>query len=473
MNNRNMSRELPQHLSPLSPLEIGTMIKQRVRRIEGPVSATIMVPNNKLNIDLGRDGPVIVLLYDYHEGNQRCDSCDVKDGCYSLYSPSSFLTMINDLSRDESISTDLFMEMWYSKSDREKYKNKKYSFKFGLHNSALNEMISSTVSCLTFTRERQLNCPVPNIRTHMGDTRKMVNAHTFIAIFERIHTMIGFMKDSFSLNEAIKKVKEIITKYYNVEPNTIFDLIDQYFHRKLNIIDVFTHPFYHNSRFKHEFNQLPFSIQEYLKKATTSIKNKYTDKFQLGDAEDGFNKFISILKDPSSINENYSWNVFEENVMSIHDALKFTKLDLLFVDIYTVSRLLKTFNGGLPSQLSVIYLGAMHTDNIVKMLSGYYEIIQKYGFTNYNNHDDTLMSNNKFMHFAKTKCINETNSTFRDVEKINKNKYSNDYSKGGKRYKKTINHNKKMSKQHKKMKILSHKAHKYNKKCKTQKKRLI
>ena len=211
MNNRNMSRELPQHLSPLSPLEIGTMIKQRVRRIEGPISATIMVPTNELSTDLGRDGPVIVLLYDHHVGTHRCDSCDVKDGCYSLYSPSSFLTMINDLSRDESISTDLFLETWLSKSERAKLntltfvKNNK-----SLHNSALVESILWSMKCLT--RERRLDCPLPNIRTHMSDPRKMTDSHTFTNIFKILDSMIGFLKGDVSLEKGIVTVKKAIEK---------------------------------------------------------------------------------------------------------------------------------------------------------------------------------------------------------------------------------------------------------------------
>lgn len=457
MNNRNMSRELPQHLSPLSPLEIGTMIKQRVRRIEGPISATIMVPTNKLSTDLGRDGPVIVLLYDYHVGNQRCDSCDVKDGCYSLYSPSSFLTMINDLSRDESISTDLFLETWLSKSEREKFNNSTYQLNNKLlYNSALVDSILWSVKCMT--RERRLDCPLPNIRTHMSDIRKITDSHTFNSIVRLLDNMIQFMKGDVSLETGILRVKGVIKKKYNIDPNDVFDLIDRFFHNKCDIIEVFTHPFYNNSRFKHEFNQLPVSIQNTLINRTESIKDVYSIKLRLvrlDNFENTFNDFIAILKDPS-INHNYNWDAFEQIVNTLHNSKLFIYLDAVYVDIYTVSRLLKTFKGGLPSQLSVIYLGWLHSDNIVKMLSAYYEIIQTYGYTNFNN-------KTKNINFSNKKCINEMNSTFRDVNQL----------KGGKRYKKTINHNKKMSKHYKKMKITTQKAHKYNKKYKTQKKRLI
>ena len=150
-NQRKSSRDLPTYLSPLSPIEIGVMLQDRVRRIEGPVTARIMVPRDTLSRDLGRNGPVLVLLSDTHLGNQRCDSCQVEDGCYSLYQPSTFMTMINELARDESISTDLFLEVWLDEWARQNISTVRLG-PGGNQNSSLGEMISWVSHC--YTRER-------------------------------------------------------------------------------------------------------------------------------------------------------------------------------------------------------------------------------------------------------------------------------------------------------------------------------
>lgn len=52
---------------------------------------------------------------------------------------------------------------------------------------------------------------------------------------------------------------------------------------------------------------------------------------------------------------------------------------MFLVDMYTISRSLKTFKGGLPSQLSVIYLGGAHIENIMYLLDDLYTSVQTYG----------------------------------------------------------------------------------------------
>jgi hypothetical protein len=54
-----------------------------------------------------------------------------------------------------------------------------------------------------------------------------------------------------------------------------------------------------------------------------------------------------------------------------------------FIDIYTISRSLKTFKNGLPSQLSVIYFGGHHIRNIKYLLDPYYRSVKTFGDINY------------------------------------------------------------------------------------------
>jgi hypothetical protein len=84
-------------------------------------------------------------------------------------------------------------------------------------------------------------------------------------------------------------------------------------------------------------------------------------------------------------NINTFFTMLIENSDNIETLPNITKilyrmpLKIFLVDMYTISRSLKTFKGGLPSQLSVIYLGGIHIQNIMYLLNDLYTSVQKYG----------------------------------------------------------------------------------------------
>ena len=371
-NQRKSSRDLPRSLSPLSPMDIAVTIQDRVRRIEGPVTARIMVPRDTLIQDMGRTGPVIVLLSDAHHGNQRCGSCNVKEGCYSLYQPSTFMTMINELARDESISTDLFLEVWLDEWSRQNIS----SVRLGQgdnQNSSLGEMISWLSHC--YTRERLHTCPLPNLRTHLSDPRGHDKSMTNI-----LDQMKRYVKDIPSLIRMKENLQE---EYPQTTPNDIFDLLDRMFHNQVDGMEVFTHPFFRSSRFYHEFEQLPIPVIKHLVRTTAFIKDEYKDKITCNGAfESHLHDFIKILKEPYSI-PDYNFYIFSHIASELQKESYRMNFNFISVDLYTVSRMLKSFHGGLPSQLSIVYLGAKHTENIMHMLSGYYDLLQSYGNTTF------------------------------------------------------------------------------------------
>ena len=371
-NQRKYSRDLPRSLSLLSPMDIGVMVQDRVRRIEGPVTARIMVPRDTLSNDLGRNGPVIVLLSDAHHGNQRCDSCQEDEGCYSLYQPSTFMTMINELARDESISTDLFLEVWLDEWSRQNISTVRLG-PGSNQNSSLGEMISWLSHC--YTRERLQTCPLPNLRTHLSDPRGHTQGMTNI-----LDQIQRYVKDIPSLIRMKENIQE---EYPHTTPNDIFDLLDRMFHSQVDGMEVFTHPFFQSSRFYHEFEQLPIPVIKHLVRTTAFIKDEYKDTITCSGAfESHINDFIKILKDPYSI-PDYNFYIFSYIASVLHKESYGLKFNFITVDLYTVSRMLKSFHGGLPSQLSIVYLGAKHTENIMHMLSGYYDLLQSYGNTNF------------------------------------------------------------------------------------------
>ena len=189
-----------------------------------------------------------------------------------------------------------------------------------------------------------------------------------------------YVKDVPSLLRMKENIQE---EYPHTTPNDIFDLLDRMFHGQVDGMEVFTHPFFRSSRFYHEFEQLPIPVVKHLVRTTAFIKDGYKDPITFsGDFESHINDFIKILKDPYSI-PDYNFYIFSYIASVLHKESYGLKFNFISVDLYTVSRMLKSFHGGLPSQLSIVYLGAKHTENIMHMLSGYYDLLQSYGNTNY------------------------------------------------------------------------------------------
>jgi len=343
-----------------------------------------------------------------HIGNQRCDSCDVNNGCYSLYKPSSFMTMINETSRNKSISTDFFLELWLSKLDRQHINISEMSTDV-TQNSALGENISWLMKCIT--RDKRIECPLPNIRTHMSDTRS--EEYSLVSILYDIRKYSGVYNGIYTL-------KNIIKEKYNIDPNEIFDLIERILYNKFDVMEVFTHPFFNKSRLKHEFNQLPISIQYNIKKSVESIKHLYTetDTFTLSsNFKDIFKEFMDYLKNPS-INISNIIHILKDIVTTLITLIQASYFNTCLVDIYTVSRILKTFKGGLPSQLSIVYLGARHGDNIMKLLSGYYDVFQTYGNPEFMKDFYQTIGTNAHNEIISKKCLDENNDEFTEITGI-------------------------------------------------------
>ena len=156
---KNLS--LPKTNAHFSPTEISDLLSP-IESFEGPIHAKVMIPNARLYKELGRQGPVLVLLSDMHDGDKKCDRiCDPKAGCYSLYNPSTFIRFVDTLAKQHSISVDVFLELWLPEKERADYRAE------SKYNSALADVLLEAAPCTS----RTAKCPFPHVRTHLSDPR--------------------------------------------------------------------------------------------------------------------------------------------------------------------------------------------------------------------------------------------------------------------------------------------------------------
>jgi hypothetical protein len=372
---------LPKSLSYLTPIQIAQHIKLHVKTIEGPVSVSLLIPNDTLKEDLGRDGPVIILLGDIHVGEQKCANCRIKDGCYSLYNESdngtsTLMNWIDRFSRRFKVSTDFFIENWVDVSLRGQHEG---LWADHVDGSALPEIAYLSAPCTT---KQRTNCPFPHIRTHFTDIRhnydtyKADNLNILRSYLLRTNTL----PDLTSQFPLVRKfARDNLKEYLEFRfPDFSFESILQ------SYIDVlsfqrkhfFDNPFFQrHSRAYHEWIQLPEKVRNEIR--TSILFYGFTDDEEHAQMEENMPKLITFLsqlrngsfteKDRTRARTTSSKDMF--NLLTLLVDNPFSSF---CIELYTICRMLKDFEKGLPSQLSVVYEGVFHTRNILFTLKNYY-----------------------------------------------------------------------------------------------------
>lgn len=355
----------------MNSLQIVTKLSEQFDKFEGPIYANILIPNKLLEEHLQRNGPVLILLADIHDTNKKCfEKCTKEKKCYSLYTPSTFIEYINDFSKENSIKSDLFLEIWLNESINFKHRDE--------YKSSLAELIDSDdiKSCI-----KKNNCIYPNIRIHMSDTRnifinKYKNKNKYLGD-SVIFLTLSCLNQNKKYIENIKKTFKII--FPDFKPNDIILVVKRAI---LNYENYFNEPFVKKySRTYHEWIQLPENIRNIL-----NNNSKLIYKNDLNISINKLNNIFDLLLDDKEINNNDLTKICLSSIIRI-----------FIIDIYTVSRLLKS---SLSSDLSIIYLGAFHIENIIKLLKSYYQSVETYGTSYY----ETIEL------FGYNKCISKNNN---------------------------------------------------------------
>jgi hypothetical protein len=469
---------LPDKLSDMTPEQIAGTIIRDIKALSGPISGALLVPKPEFTDILERQPPVFMLLGDYHIGKNECPSCQIHDGCYSLYvKDPTFLKYLANLAKDTNLSIDYFLEDWISTMNRTS--NSFVKIIKGKQESALINLSFFLHPCVGQRKENPLRktCFFTEFRTHLANPRQsdfdISNKYQADTILKWLHYLINYTSmfddnhwEIFFSSESIVTILKELLNLYSAENN------------EETVKRFFNSPFFKKySRTLHEFYKLPKPIQSTLmERLINDARTVQTDKFMMSyihdvrvqmvealtkqlrmlqlydissiqdylyfpDLDMSINKFKEANqkavkealegKDISKIqlknilagqylkhfglsiellnangiknienylsfldNDNIKMNelfkgiaflsrkeAMEEFKEALNKALETFNLSLgsVLVDIYTISRALKGFDGGLPSQLSVVYQGHAHIINQIELLQDYYDVVKTWG----------------------------------------------------------------------------------------------
>lgn len=387
---------IPDKLSDMTPIQIASKISGDMKKLSGPVSAFLLVPKQAFIDKLGRNPPVMMLLGDYHNSDQRCDA----DSAYSLYTKDpTFLQYLSRQAKTSNWMIDLFLEIWLSTKARKE--NSIKIIKPELQKSALLEVSILTSSCISQRKEDPLrkSCFFTEFRTHSADIRQMTDFDETKYNGDNIWILICniFGKETYGTDvlKQIQILKAFLKQEYKLfSVETIMENLIHICNAKNNVDTVtryFESPFFKKySRTLHDFYQLPDFLQTELKEQllyaaeddktynyilTRSIADQKILEpllsninviFKTGSAE-----YITYMTSESSReiikNTCYSLERFSSN------------LGKYLMDIYTVSRALKHVKTGLPSQLSIVYEGYSHIADQLWLLNNFYDVVCTWG----------------------------------------------------------------------------------------------
>jgi hypothetical protein len=366
----------PKEKSDMDNNTIAATIMRDMVTLEGPISASIHTPK-KQSMNL----PVLLLLGDDHSHRTKCDMCKMENKCYSLYKTdneyrSTFLDYLHAQAIKYKWIIDIYIERWIDNRSSEKFRKPLKTNK----DSALIDTSFLTRPCADFIQHpnAKSTCYYSAFRIHDVDVREHSNIKIQLdSFYNQFITLLKTITEIKS-NKPLEKIKEIIKTF--IEDN------QQYFDDGMTLLsfiftdttttyrDLLENDTFKKTRTYHEFSKVPDHFKEMIKSYYSTKQIVYTDVKNI------FEFIKNFIKNPDIID-----NSLVEDIKKSITALKstiLTNFGSVLVDIYTISRILKVIETKLPSQLSVIYLGNWHINNIKNILSDIYD--QKAAWTNSN-----------------------------------------------------------------------------------------
>jgi len=339
-----------------------------ISKISGPIGISLLKPTAILNHYLERDGPILIMIHDYHYGRIGCEPCNSLANCVSmLQSKESELIPFFKITRNvaiEKIAVDVFLETWNEDTSA------------SLVKSALNDIILDAKQCLDIHHQ----CKYSPLRFHMSDPRNKVDDAD--AIFKVIKKMTYYDFDLF-----------VSKKFPVVSTATIIDLLDS----RLRLgAKLFFQNFFRYHDFFRAYSATYKQLGQIPKACRQKIYEHYHDYLGLIRSNNiqtenkQSNTLDALIADtfPKSDETDNSIKTIQQVYVSLQMAINKSKVPITWVgataslDIYFLCRCLKTPDKGEPSQISILYAGDKHCLHLLHFLTNttnYYELI-KFGF---------------------------------------------------------------------------------------------
>ena len=370
---------LPDKLSDLTPHEIASIIDEKVLKLNGPIYGALLVPKEEFTRILDRAPPVFWFLGDRHIGNNECETCPMGT-CFTLYKNNpTFYNFLANLAKSFNISIDLFLEYWISQQYADK--NSVRTKFVGIQNSALIQSNDLMDPCTAQRKENELrrSCFFTEFRTHNADIRK---THAFFSdkydADVILYTVNLFTKTYLADNSKTKSAAHMLSSRY---PGfNVYEELLSLYSAKDNVESInryFSSPFFKKySRTLHEFDQLRKDVQSGLmEQLLIAAENNETQEYMISDDPSIRTEMVTALTDFIGDNSKSNETKLQLVMEKASESYEYS-LGVSLVDIYTLSRALKAFKGGFPSQLSVIFQGDAHIQNQIFLLQNYYDVVQ-------------------------------------------------------------------------------------------------
>jgi len=378
-----------------------------IKSISGPVRVCVLKPNIDLKKRFEEEGgrlPYIILFGDYHFSREEtCEKCDCEssgDCCYEIDDP-EFLKLFDGLA-SKNFPIDFYTEELYEPrlSEPDIYKINE-SINRQDKTGYLSKFIHEYKTCYSKkdrrTKKYKNECPTRDLRWHYIDTRKVEYGNSgeallYKGIIEFFRLLFFYFNKDIPENEdtSFNEGRKAFSKYTK-EFTMVFDIItngpeflNNYLTEDSNFLltkqvkkqvlpelrDIKLWKAIMNDRIHETFYDYIGTSPYYTVDDYIAGVNFYKHILALiSDNKISKEDFLKERKELMKKVEKY--DLFGENLINLQNMYSLTTATSM-MDIYTITRMLKKPENGVPGFCSMFYAGDLHVKNIINILTRYF-----------------------------------------------------------------------------------------------------
>ena len=383
-----------------------------IKSISGPIRVCVLKPDNDLKKRFEMEGgrlPYIILFGDQHFRREgKCENCDCNtylrtgkgDCCYEIDDP-DFLKLFDGLATKD-FPIDFYTEQTYEPrlSDPDIYKINdpiNRSDRKGYLSKFLHEYKTCYSKKDRRTKKYRSECPTRDLRWHYIDTRAVEYGNSGEALLysgiKEFYKLLYyyFNKDKPENEDASFKEGRKAFSKYTEKFTMVFDIItngpeflNKYLTKDSNFlvtkqVKKQVIPELRDIELwkKIMFDRINKTFYDYI-----GISSNYTVKDYIVGME--FYKYVLALISDNSISKDdflkqrkeimekvEKYELFGEHLINLQHMYSLTTATSM-MDIYTITRMLKKPENGVPGFCSMFYAGDMHVENIIDILKKYF-----------------------------------------------------------------------------------------------------